>query len=112
MLGAALRRSGTNHDLVLMHTDDVPQSTRVLLSKVWKLKLVELVSGDSGLFSSSGGRFTYVFTKLHVLSLTEYTKVLLLDLDIAVLRCPDDLFELSAPAAMHRSITSALLQGP
>ena len=111
VLGASLRRSGTKHDLVLMHTDDVPPSTRVLLSRVWKLKLVELVSGDSGLFSSPGGRFTYVFTKLHVLSLTEYSKVLLLDLDIAVLRCPDELFELKAPAAMHRSITGALPHG-
>ena len=107
VLGAALRRSGTKHDLVLMHTDDVPESARAMLSNVWKLKLVDLIKADNGLFSCPGTRFTHVFTKLHVLGLLEYEKVLLLDLDIAVLRCPDELFELNAPAAMHRIVAGA-----
>jgi len=106
-LGAALRRSGTEHDLVLMHTDDVPASTRSLLEKVWTLKPVELILGDSSLFTMAGLRFSGVFTKLQALALTDYSKVLLLDLDLAVLKCPDDLFELPTPAAMHRTVYGA-----
>merc|ERR1712218_385959 len=104
VLGAGLRASGTKHDLVLLHTDDIPQSALQLLSRVWSLRLVDFVSADQNLFCMLGSRFEGVFTKLHVLALTEYTKVLLLDLDIAVIQCPDDLFSLPAPAAMHRRV--------
>ena len=103
VLGASLRRHGTKHDLVLLHTDDVPDSARLMLSEIWTLKLVERVSGDPGLFVTPGTRFDGVFTKLHVFGLTEYTKVLMMDLDLAVLCCLDELFELPAPAAMHRN---------
>ena len=45
-----------------------------------------------------------MFTKLHVLGSTEYDKVLILDIDLAILKCPDALFELPAPAAMWRGV--------
>ena len=41
VLGRALRRSGATHDLVLLHTGDVPKSTRAMLSKVRALKQVD-----------------------------------------------------------------------
>ena len=104
VLGRALRRSGVTHDLVLLHTADVPKSTCTLLSRVWRLKLVDYIDANAGLFRMKGGRFDGVFTKLHVLNLVEYEKVLMLDLDLAILKCPDVLFELQAPAAMHRSV--------
>merc|ERR1719491_2148268 len=46
--------------------------------------------------------FAQVFTKLHVLGLVEYSKVLMLDVDILVNHNVDDLFEIDAPAAMRR----------
>ena len=103
-LGAGLRASKTTLDLVLLHTDDVPNSSLDLLSKVWILHKVDLLEANEALFNMWGSRFDGVFTKLHVLRLTEYTKILLLDLDIAVMSCPDELFALKAPAAMHRGI--------
>ena len=107
VLGAMLKRHGTKHDLVLLYTDDVPGSSRLMLSEIWKLKLVGRVNGDPGLFVTPGTRFDGVFTKLHVLGLTEYTKVLMMDLDLAVLCCLDELFKLPAPAAMHRNLWGA-----
>ena len=107
-LAAGLRISGSKHDLVLLHTDDIPQSAVDVLSNVWSLRLVEFVYAHERLFNAVGSRFEGVFTKLHVLGLTEYTKVLMLDLDIAVLGCPDDLFALPAPAALHRRQWGAL----
>ena len=106
-LGAGLRASGTKHDLVLLHTDDVPSSSLQLLKQVWILREVPCLIADERLFNSLGSRFEGVFTKLHVLNLTEYTKVIMLDLDVAIIGCLDDLFALRAPAALHRRATGA-----
>ena len=38
VLGQALRRSGTKHDLVLLHTGDVPASALGILSALWQLR--------------------------------------------------------------------------
>ena len=43
-----------------------------------------------------------VFTKLAAWTLTEYEKVLLLDIDVIHLRLPDELFQLEPPAALVR----------
>ena len=69
---------------------------------------MEYVEADKALFNSVGTRFDGVFTKLHVLGLTDYTNVLMLDLDVAVLGCLDELFALRAPAALHRSVFGAV----
>jgi len=106
VLGQAIRRRGSKHDLVLMHTDELPASSRRLLSQVWSLKPVQYITADANLFHTMGTRFDGVFTKLHALGLVEYTKVLMLDLDLAILQNVDELFELPAPAALHRGGTS------
>ena len=49
-----------------------------------------------------GHRFDGVFTKLYALSSVNYDKVLMMDIDLAILDCPDELFQLKAPAAMRR----------
>ena len=104
VLGQALKKSGTPHDLVLLHTKEVPSHALHLLSKIWYLRLVEEVKANEGLFrgGSQGSRFCGVFTKLHGLSLVEYKKIVMLDIDVAILQCPDALFQLQAPAALWR----------
>ena len=57
-LGAGLRASGTEHELVLLHTDDVPPSSLELLSKVWQLRQVEFLQDDQRLSSSPGSCFS------------------------------------------------------
>ena len=106
VLGCALRRSGTKYDLVLLVPADVPKNWRTVLAHVWKLELVPFVDASPGLSSKKGGRFYGVFNKLHVLGLVNYEKVLMLDLDLVIIKCPDELFELKAPAAMSRSVAS------
>lgn len=104
VLASALRRTGTTHDLVLLHTDDVSSSSLSLLSELWQLRRVEYVDADEGLFQGgkAGSRFCGVFTKLHALALVEYEKVLMMDIDLVVFDNIDDLFNLRAPAAMWR----------
>lgn len=104
VLGSSLRQRGSVHDLVLLHTDDLPASSLEILSRVWILRLVEYVQADDSLFTCKGTRFDGVFTKLHALSLTDYSKVMMLDIDLAILRCPDELFESRAPAALCRGV--------
>ena len=105
VLGCALKRTGTKHDLVLLHTDDVPTSFVVMLSRFWHLHPVSYVDAvDSLFYNNKGGRFAGVFTKLHVFGLVQYDKVLMLDIDLVILHCLDDLFDLPAPAAMRRGM--------
>ena len=102
VLGQALkRRLRTPHDLVLLHTCDVPGRNLNLLSKFWKLKCVDHVRANEELFLGGtwGNRFSGVFTKLQALSLVEYEKILMLDIDLAILDSIDALFLLKTPAA-------------
>eukprot|EP00973_Karenia_brevis_P014340 1953121-Karenia_brevis.AAC.1 len=86
-----------------MHTTDLTKRDQALLQDVgWTLRVVEYITASNDLFHHTGGRFDGVFTKLHVLSLTDYSKVLMLDLDLVILQNIDGLFTLEAPAAMMR----------
>eukprot|EP00928_Gymnodinium_smaydae_P042363 TRINITY_DN28539_c0_g1_i1.p1 TRINITY_DN28539_c0_g1~~TRINITY_DN28539_c0_g1_i1.p1 ORF type:complete len:631 (-),score=52.82 TRINITY_DN28539_c0_g1_i1:111-1973(-) len=104
VLGHALQRtSAAGHDRVLLHTSLVPKGVLQKLQSVWRLRQVSYVDACERCFlGGKTGRFEGVFTKLHALGLTEYTKVLVLDLDLAVRKCLDHLFELDAPAALAR----------
>ena len=94
VLGCALKQSGTKHD-----TDDVPVSFLKMLSKFWYLRSVPYVDAvDSLFYNNKHGRFAGVFTKLHVCRLV-------LDIDVAILCCLDNLFNLPAPAALRRAMS-------
>mmetsp|Transcript_30650 Transcript_30650/g.78628 ORF Transcript_30650/g.78628 Transcript_30650/m.78628 type:complete len:731 (+) Transcript_30650:43-2235(+) len=88
--------------LVLLHTDDVPSNFLRILEKVWTLRQVEYIDGVAEMYSMKGTAFDGVFTKLAAWGLTEYDKVLLLDIDIVMLKAPIALFDLEAPAALVR----------
>ena len=56
-LGEALRRTGTRHALVLLHTDDIPQSSLRLLEQIWILREVSFVLADQRLYTTLGSLF-------------------------------------------------------
>eukprot|EP00397_Hematodinium_sp_SG-2012_P032204 GEMP01034267.1.p1 GENE.GEMP01034267.1~~GEMP01034267.1.p1 ORF type:complete len:510 (+),score=103.51 GEMP01034267.1:20-1549(+) len=90
-------------DRVLMYTFDVPQMFLDLLSTYWTLRKVDYLIASKWLFYDyEGSRFHNVFTKLRVLSLADYSKVLMLDIDMLIRTNVDDLFSLNAPGAMKR----------
>ncbi|CAE7249201.1 unnamed protein product [Symbiodinium sp. CCMP2456] len=99
VLGFSLRQSGTPHDLVLLHTSDVPEEYLEILGRLWILRPVDRIDAASTLFTPHS-RFRGVFTKLHAWGLIEYDRVILLDLDLLVQENVDSLFELQPPAAM------------
>ena len=103
VLGHSLQKK-SSYDRILMHTEEVPVRYLTQLQKLWTLMPVPRIKGNPDLFTcaTEGHRFEGVFTKLHALNLLYYDKVLMMDIDLAILDCPDELFELEAPAAMRR----------
>ncbi|CAJ1424259.1 unnamed protein product, partial [Effrenium voratum] len=114
VLAHSLKRTGTKHDMVLLHTSDVPVKAIGLLERCgWKPREVEYVEAVGALYGNHcrEGRFADVFTKLRVFGLFEYEKVLLMDADLLVCSNIDELFELPAPAAMGRGPWSGYRHG-
>ena len=104
VLGHALRcTSQAGHRRVLLHTCVVPTKALSKLQHFWELEQVPYLHACDRLFmGGTGGRFDGTFTKLHVLGLVEFTKILVLDLDLVIFDCLDHLFDLKAPAALCR----------
>ena len=102
VLGESLRRCKSKHDKILLATSDLMQhASASALRKFWEIREIEhLVVGDVHL--SCDPRFSNVLTKLQVLTLIEYQKIVLLDSDIVVRRNVDELFDIPAPAGMMR----------
>ena len=105
VLGYSIGRTGSRHARVCLHTEDVPQHFLALLAKVWECRLVEHVKSTPTL-SVGEPRFEKVFTKLRGMSLTDFEKILVLDIDMLVRSNVDELFELTPPAAMKRGMNN------
>jgi len=112
VLGEALRSHATQYPYILLITHDVPLGWQTVLQKVgWELRTVDYLDGDHFYYAGSKGRFAGVFTKLHALSLTEFTKIVMLDLDLLVRAPIDCLFERNAPSAMRRHASADFIDG-
>lgn len=107
VLGHSIRRTNSPHARVCLHTCDVPKRFIALLSEVWECRLVEHVEACMDKLSFQDGaphRFDSVFTKLRAMQLTDFEKVLVMDIDLVVTANIDSLFELNAPAALRRGM--------
>lgn len=101
-------------DRVLLHTPDVPEAYLQALEMAgWTNTRVEYLSGVSRSYFHNWktSRFVDVFTKLRALQLTQYKKIMLLDLDLLIrhpsiagtdLQPLESVFDLDTPAAMKR----------
>ena len=102
-LSASLRASKTSYDFVLMVTPDV--DVTLVTPHVDYIVQVPYLEYDTLPMKTVKQRSMYEkwmdvgYTKWNALTLSQYSKILLLDLDIVVLENMDQLFELQAPAA-------------
>ena len=88
-------------DRVVLITPDVSPEAKELLSKYYdKIIEVNYVTVQNWRTKKQTHRkyLELVFTKFHLFNLTQYKKVLLIDADAIVLKYPDHLFTLDAPA--------------
>eukprot|EP00930_Biecheleria_cincta_P023238 TRINITY_DN16818_c0_g1_i1.p1 TRINITY_DN16818_c0_g1~~TRINITY_DN16818_c0_g1_i1.p1 ORF type:complete len:768 (-),score=122.11 TRINITY_DN16818_c0_g1_i1:272-2293(-) len=112
VLAHSLLKTATKHDLICIHTLDVPTAACALLRDAgWQTVEVHHVEASEALFSNPTNRFFNVFTKLRVFGLIQYSKVLLLDTDLLIRENMDSLFDLPAPAAMHRGLITQYEHG-
>lgn len=113
VLGHSLRETGTKHSLVCLHTDEVPPGFIKLLARIWDCRLVEHVDacGNALSWPDNPERFEKVFTKLRGMSLVDFEKILVMDIDLLVLSNIDNLFDLSAPAALRRGMAGSYGHG-
>lgn len=91
----------TNYDIVIMVTPDVPDAQKNILREVYDVVLeIDYVEIDKGLIKDyDHNRFKDIFTKLQCFKLTQYEKIIMIDIDMLIIRDMDDLFNLKAPAA-------------
>lgn len=108
MLGFSLSKIKSPHDKILMVTPEVPYNQRIILQDFFIIKEVPYVYINDNNFFEVDTSFRAVFTKLHLFKLTQYKKIIVMDLDMFVLHNMDHLFELPTPAA---NINIKLKQG-
>lgn len=103
----SLRKTGTNHDIVCMVTDDVSQSARTDLAKVYDRVIdVPYISVKYDVKFNKTPRYKWIdkaFTKFNMYCLN-YDKVVYLEVDMVVKSNIDDLFNMRTPAAPFQSI--------
>ena len=101
VLAYSLRKLNTKADLVVLVTPDVSESGKKVLGMFFdKIKEINYVTVPNWRTKKQSHRkyLELVFTKFHLFELTEYKKVLLIDADALVLKYPNHLFSLKAPA--------------
>lgn len=97
----SIRKAGSLADLVVLVTPDVSENGKDVLRKFFTHVIeVDFITVPNWRVQKQPHRryLELVFTKFHLFNLTQYEKVLLIDADAIVLKHPDHLFTLNAPA--------------
>lgn len=101
VLSHSIRNCGSKVDLVVLVTPDVTlDGKRILGMYFTHVVEIDYVNVPNWRTRKQPHRkyLELVFTKFHIFNLTQYEKVLLIDADALVLKYPDHLFTLDAPA--------------
>lgn len=104
VLAKSIKDLGSEADLVVLVTDDVSADGKNALRKYYDQVIdIEYVKIANWRTKKQTTReyLNLVFTKFHVFNLTQYKKILLIDADALVLKHPDHLFSLNAPAGCY-----------
>lgn len=101
VLSHSIKRLDSQADLVVLVTADVSEEGRKLLSIFFdRVLLVKEILIPNWRTKKQKHRLylDYVFTKFHLFNLTEYKKIIMIDADALIIKYPDHLFSLPAPA--------------
>lgn len=105
-VGYSIIKMGSKIDRTIIITDDVSENARQLLRKVYnKIIVVPYIEPIEGItkkvLTERYPHYAKTFTKLNILNLVEYEKVLYLDADSLVIKNFDSIFNLDPPAAVY-----------
>jgi hypothetical protein len=90
----------TKHDVLLMHTSDVPAKYLSILAIYFELVLVEDILLPHLVTPESRPQLQRLFAKLRMLELVKFRKVLFIDGDVLIRAPLDEIFDADAPAAV------------
>jgi alpha-N-acetylglucosamine transferase len=100
VLAYSLKKRSPKWPIVALVTGDVPAKQVELLGHIFdRVVMIEHTPYNPKCLTGYSQRYAHVFSKLRCLQLTEYDKVLVLDIDMAIVHNIDHLFDLPAPAA-------------
>ena len=101
VLAQSLINSGSKADRVVLVTPDISEEGKKILQMYFnKVKVINYVSVENWRVKKQPQRkyLDLVFTKFHIFNLVEYKKIILIDADAIILKHPDHIFTLNAPA--------------
>ncbi len=101
VLAQSLINCGSKADRVCLVTPDVSEEAKKLLQMFFnKVKVIDYIQVSNWRVEGHPliKYLDLVFTKFHIFNLLEYKKIILIDADALVLKYPDHLFTLPAPA--------------
>ena len=101
VLADSIRKSGSIVDLIVLVTPDVSEEGKNILGIYFTyVKEIEYINVQNWRTKKQQHRkyLELVFTKFHIFNLVQYDKILLIDADALVLKYPDHIFTLNAPA--------------
>lgn len=101
VLAQSLINTGSEADRVVLITNDVSEEGKQILSMFFNHVIpITYVEIPNWRTEKQAWRkyLNLVFTKFHVFNLTQYKKIILIDADALVLKHPDHIFSLNAPA--------------
>jgi hypothetical protein len=101
VLAQSLINSGSEADRVVLVTNDVTEEGKNILSMFFShvipITYIEIPNWRTE--KQTWRKYlNLVFTKFHVFNLTQYKKIILIDADALILKHPDHIFSLQAPA--------------
>lgn len=101
VLAQSLINSGSEADRVVLVTNDVSEEGKQILSMFFNhvipITYIEIPNWRTE--KQTWRKYlNLVFTKFHIFNLTQYKKIILIDADAIVLKHPDHIFSLDAPA--------------
>lgn len=100
VLGHSLKKTNTKYDRIIMTTNDVSLECINILKQIFTYIIpIDYISAHENIFQKTDSKFLEVFTKFQALSLTQYSKIILLDTDMIITKNIDHLFSLKPPAA-------------
>ena len=100
VLGFSLKQSGTQHEMIVLCTEEVTmQSRRILENDGWIVKPIETIASP---YTNSPKKYNKVFSKFVIWTLTEYRRIVFLDSDTLVYDNIDELFHCGKFCAAYR----------
>lgn len=110
VLGWSLRECGTTAKLVIMVTSEISEEAKTALRVVWDdVRVIPYIEAIPIMrkWTRFGNVYDWIsksFTKINVLGLKEYSKIVLFDADMLAVANPDELFSVPSPAGICSAI--------